>query len=341
MRGGNHTHKVDAAGSNCLGTIKSTSSTTSTSTLLKEHRDQLVLSGDYDEVVGTEKETFLLECTAVMSSLGSLDVECYDVISGSIIVFVRGSRPSLDAALLEVHTNGLKLPSFGTLVVRSPSSAVTTPELIVGTTSSVNTENFNSGNKNINSDKESSESSTYILVITIILVVIAVVVVLVLLYVRRQHASFNRVNPKEQESNSVFGDVEMGSRSSKAQKKGSIGEVTSDADPFETTADLFPEDKMPSNGSPALRPLGATPEPFDSREDTVSELSPMLGSGESHAASNDSRHAPGKKQNKSSTRKKKKRRKQKKRHKSGHMSIDEASDVLTDASEVLTDHMDD
>ena len=75
----------------------------------------LVLDGNYDEVVGSDKTQFLEECTDSLSSDGS--VECVDVRRGSIIVDIRGSTAAVDAVVAEVESKGLDLPSFPVLSV--------------------------------------------------------------------------------------------------------------------------------------------------------------------------------------------------------------------------------
>ena len=74
---------------------------------------EISLSGDYEQVVGSKKVTFLRECTNTLSS--KFDVECSNVRSGSIILELRGSRPEVAAAQNYVVTNGIKFPSFPAL----------------------------------------------------------------------------------------------------------------------------------------------------------------------------------------------------------------------------------
>jgi hypothetical protein len=50
----------------------------------------VVFEGDFEDVVGTNKNKFLEECTILLSENGALDVECIDVRPGSIIVVVSG-----------------------------------------------------------------------------------------------------------------------------------------------------------------------------------------------------------------------------------------------------------
>ena len=71
----------------------------------------IVLDGDYNQVVGQNKQAFLQECTTSLSS-GARAVQCVDVRPGSIIVDVRGEKDAVAAAVLQVKTTGLALPSF-------------------------------------------------------------------------------------------------------------------------------------------------------------------------------------------------------------------------------------
>ena len=91
---------------------------------------ELVFPGDYGNVIGTNKNIFLQECTAAVSKNGAVDVSCLDVRSGSalrrilsiatvgtiptgsIIVSLGGSSDVVSAAAQEVVANGLDLPSF-------------------------------------------------------------------------------------------------------------------------------------------------------------------------------------------------------------------------------------
>ena len=74
--------------------------------------ESIVLGGNYDKTVGSNKEKFLQECTRSFSSNGIHPVECVDVRPGSIIVDVRGKRDAVTAVVLKVKTTGLALPSF-------------------------------------------------------------------------------------------------------------------------------------------------------------------------------------------------------------------------------------
>ena len=85
--------------------------------LVPKTTNSIVLDGDYEQIVGSDKQKFLRECTSALSSNGR-DVECVDVRSGSIIVDVRGSKAALDAAVADVGTKGLNLPSFKKLSVQ-------------------------------------------------------------------------------------------------------------------------------------------------------------------------------------------------------------------------------
>ena len=76
----------------------------------------LVLDGNFNQIVGSDKKKFLQECTSTLSSNGP-GVECVDVRPGSIIVDVRGQKAALDGMATEIETNGLDLPSFQKLSV--------------------------------------------------------------------------------------------------------------------------------------------------------------------------------------------------------------------------------
>ena len=70
-----------------------------------------MLDGDFNVVVGQNKQAFLQECTTSLSS-GARAVQCVDVRPGSIIVDVSGKKDALAAAVLQVKIAGLALPSF-------------------------------------------------------------------------------------------------------------------------------------------------------------------------------------------------------------------------------------
>lgn len=99
-------------------TTPATTSTTITTTTI-------AFAGNYDDVVGNDKEQFLQECTTLLSSSGNGDVECINVRPGSIIVDVRGPETTLAAAMADVESNGLDMPSFPMLTTIQ-TTAVTT-----------------------------------------------------------------------------------------------------------------------------------------------------------------------------------------------------------------------
>jgi len=74
-----------------------------------------VFSGDFNKIVGDNKKQFLDECTTFLSKDGTLDVECRDVLPGSIIVVLGGSTQAVTAAVGETVAGGLDLPSFDAL----------------------------------------------------------------------------------------------------------------------------------------------------------------------------------------------------------------------------------
>jgi len=74
-----------------------------------ETRD-VIFDGDYDIVVGSNKDSFLQECSESLSP-----VSCIDVSKGSIIVTIQGSESDVNQAINDVEQNGLSLQSFGTL----------------------------------------------------------------------------------------------------------------------------------------------------------------------------------------------------------------------------------
>ena len=75
-----------------------------------------MLDGDFNVVVGQNKQAFLQECTTSLSS-GARAVQCVDVRPGSIIVDVSGKKDALAAAVLQVKSAGLALPSFPKIFV--------------------------------------------------------------------------------------------------------------------------------------------------------------------------------------------------------------------------------
>lgn len=99
------------------------------------------LSGDYDEVVGENKEQFLKECSNQYPN-----VECYDVVPGSIIVTLGGKKADVEAAVTLIEDEGMDLPSFPAM---STEQAFT--------------------------EQTSSESSSATLIIILVVVVVVVV----------------------------------------------------------------------------------------------------------------------------------------------------------------------
>ena len=73
---------------------------------------ELVFPGDFNKVVGVNKNLFLQECTATVSKDGAVDVACVNVRTGSIILSLGGSNDAVIAAAQEVVAKGLDLPSF-------------------------------------------------------------------------------------------------------------------------------------------------------------------------------------------------------------------------------------
>ena len=76
----------------------------------------IVLDGDYEAIVGSNKDLFLQECTSALAVIAR-GVQCVDVRPGSIIVEIRGSEDAVNAAEAKVETKGLDLPSFEKLSV--------------------------------------------------------------------------------------------------------------------------------------------------------------------------------------------------------------------------------
>ena len=72
----------------------------------------VVLDGDFDEVVGKNKDGFLKECTKKLSNNGEKDIECFDVYAGSIILVLQGAPSALQEAASDVQSEGLELPGF-------------------------------------------------------------------------------------------------------------------------------------------------------------------------------------------------------------------------------------
>ena len=72
----------------------------------------VVLAGNFDEVVGKNKGKFLVECTKKLSNNGALDIECYDVRPGSIILELQGSPSAVQSAASDVQAAGIDLPGF-------------------------------------------------------------------------------------------------------------------------------------------------------------------------------------------------------------------------------------
>lgn len=69
-----------------------------------------VFSGDYESVVGTEKDKFLEECTASISSQG---VTCVDVRPGSLVIDFSGQEGAVGTVVTSIASAGqLQLPSF-------------------------------------------------------------------------------------------------------------------------------------------------------------------------------------------------------------------------------------
>jgi len=81
-----------------------------------DHVESVVLDGDYNEIVGSDKQQFLQECTMLLSSNGTRAVACVDVRPGSIIVDLKGDKHAVIAAARKTKVKGLSLPSFPKLV---------------------------------------------------------------------------------------------------------------------------------------------------------------------------------------------------------------------------------
>lgn len=71
---------------------------------------QMVLTGNYIEIIGDNKTQFLKECTDAYQ-----DVICTDVIPGSIILDLAGPSDKLKQAEFSIMSEGLWLPSFPVL----------------------------------------------------------------------------------------------------------------------------------------------------------------------------------------------------------------------------------
>ena len=69
------------------------------------------MNGDYDTIVGDDKQLFMNEWDAKYSTT------IIDVRSGSIIVEHSGSQADIDSVTDDVTQNGVTLPSFGTLSI--------------------------------------------------------------------------------------------------------------------------------------------------------------------------------------------------------------------------------
>ena len=81
----------------------------------KTVRSTVVFPGDFNKTVGGQKKQFLSECTHELSKNDTLDVECRDVLPGSIIVVLGGSPQAVTAAAAQTVAVGLDLPSFEAL----------------------------------------------------------------------------------------------------------------------------------------------------------------------------------------------------------------------------------
>merc|ERR1719506_306130 len=75
---------------------------------------EITMSGDYDTVVGSNKEIFLSQCSDTLSP-----AQCIDVKQGSIMVVVMGTEADVQTAVSSVESSGLDLADFEPLAYES------------------------------------------------------------------------------------------------------------------------------------------------------------------------------------------------------------------------------
>lgn len=77
----------------------------------------MTFAGDFDKIVGSHKQRFLDECSMKLAP-----VVCTDAVSGSIVITLVGERAAIDKAAAQIESEGLDLPSFGSLSVKITNS---------------------------------------------------------------------------------------------------------------------------------------------------------------------------------------------------------------------------
>ena len=70
---------------------------------------EIRLNGDFNTIV-TDEVQFLSECSSELEN-----ADCIAVRPGSIILTIQGSEEGINNAVTQIETNGLSLPSFGTM----------------------------------------------------------------------------------------------------------------------------------------------------------------------------------------------------------------------------------
>jgi len=76
------------------------------------------LAGEYDDVVGQDKPTFLQDCSNHLSPL-----ICVDVRAGSIIIELRGEENQVTQAEAQIEQDGLHIPDYPSLYTESGGSS--------------------------------------------------------------------------------------------------------------------------------------------------------------------------------------------------------------------------
>lgn len=74
----------------------------------------IYLDGEYDTIVGDDEQLFMDEWNQAYPTT------IIDVRPGSVIVEHSGSQADVDSVTNDVNQNGAILPSFGTLLTRTP-----------------------------------------------------------------------------------------------------------------------------------------------------------------------------------------------------------------------------
>ena len=76
------------------------------------NRRNYIFDGDYNKVIGNNKQKFLKNCDSYWDSK-EIGVACVDVFAGSIFLTLEGNDAELDKSERSMRMHGLVVPGFG------------------------------------------------------------------------------------------------------------------------------------------------------------------------------------------------------------------------------------